>query len=148
MNKASTKAAARSKPAKKRSKPLSAAAVGGLTAKKSAKALPAKKRSKPLSAAGKTERFIKQPASVIAGLPKPRPQKVPLAEVEVLAAVALKKIKAARKLPADEKAWRLAEVADTLERARGWGGLSKDGAWWLKNAHVPTEPYDIEAVLL
>ena len=118
MNKAS-KTGTRSKPVKK-------------TAKAAAK--PAKKRSKPLSA--------------VAGLPALKPKKVPLAEVEVLAAAALKRIKASRKLPPDEKAWRLADVAETLEKARGWGALSKDGAWWLKRAHVPTEPYDIEAVLL
>jgi len=128
MNKAS-KSGMRSKPVKK-------------TAKATAK--PAKKRS---AAAWKPSgKLIKQPASVIARLPKPRPQKVPLAEVEVLAATALKRIKASRKLPPDEKAWRLADVADTLERARGWNGLSKCGASWLKHAHEPPQPYDIEAI--
>jgi len=146
MNKTS-KAATRSKPAEKRSKPLAAATVGGLTAKKTAK--PAKKRSKSLGASGKPERFIRQSAAVIASLPKPRPQKVPLAESEVLLAAALKRIKASRKLPPDEKAWRLSEVERLLEKARTcWGGLSKCSAAWLKHAHEPVEPYDMEAVLV
>jgi len=109
-------------------------------------AKPAKKRSKSLSA-GKRERFIKQPAEVIARLPKPRPQKVSLAEVEIVAAAAIKKIKASRKLSPDEKAFRLADVADSLERARGWGGLSRAGVSIMKHAHEPSGWCDLEAVL-
>jgi len=117
MNKAS-KVGTRSKPVKK-------------TAAK-----PAKKRTKPL-------RAVRLPVADENGW---KPEVVLLAEVEVLAATALKRIKASRKLPPDEKAWRLADVAETLEMARGWGALSKDGALWLKHAHRPPQPVDMEAI--
>jgi len=145
MNKTS-KAATRSKPVKTRSKPLAAATVGGLTAKKTAK--PAKKRSKSLGSSGKPERFIRQSAAVIASLPKPRPQKVPLAEVEVVAAAAIKKIKASRKLSPELKALRLAGVEESLERARTrFDGLSRAGVSMMRHAHEPPGWYDLEAVL-
>jgi hypothetical protein len=122
MNKAS-KAGTQSKPVKK-------------TAKAAAK--PAKKRSKPLSAAAKAVR----------GLPKLKIDFVPLAEVEVVAAAAIKKIKASRKLSPDEKAFRLADVADSLEKARTrWGGLSHAGVYMIRNAHEPSGWCDLEAVL-
>jgi len=110
-------------------------------------AKPAKKRSMSLSA-GKRERFIKQPAEVIARLPKLRPQKVPLAEVEVVAAAAIKKIKASRKLSPEIKALRLADVEESLEWARTrWNGLSRAGVSMMKHAHEPPGWYDLEAVL-
>ena len=71
---------------------------------------------------------------------------VTLAEVEVLAARALRLIKASKKLSADRKAWALADVADTLERARVRGGISKCGALWLKHAHEPPQPIDMETL--
>jgi len=134
MNKAS-KAGTRSKPVKKAAK---------------AAAKPAKKRSKPLSAAAwkPSGKLIKQPASVIARLPKPKIDFVPLAEVEVVAAAAIKKIKASRKLSPDEKAFRLAGVADSLEKARTrWGGLSHAGVSMIRYAHEPSGRCDLEAVL-
>jgi len=97
-------------------------------------AKPVKKRSTALSAA-KTK--------VVNGLPKV----VPLAEVEVLAAAALKKIKASRSMPPNTKALRLARAAELLEKARTrWNGLSKAGVSWLKHAHEPPMPYDEEAI--
>jgi len=73
---------------------------------------------------------------------------VPLAEVEVLAAKAVKMIKAKRSVSPEKKARRLASVAATLERARGWGGLSKSGAWGLKHPFGLEFTYiDWEAVL-
>jgi hypothetical protein len=71
---------------------------------------------------------------------------VTLAEVEVLAARALRLIKASKKLSADRKAWALADVADTLEKARGRGGISKCGASMLKHAHLPPQPLDMETL--
>jgi len=71
---------------------------------------------------------------------------VTIAEVEVLAARALRLIKASKKLSADRKAWALAHVADTLERARGRGGISKCGASMLKHAHEPPQPLDMETL--
>ncbi|MDR2591255.1 MAG: hypothetical protein LBC59_00410 [Chitinispirillales bacterium] len=123
MNKAS-KVGARSKPTKKLSKPLPAAK-------------PAKKRSKPLSA-----------AKTVGGLSKRKIDFVPLAEVEVAAAAALKKIKATKKLSPEEKELRLANVAESLEKARTrWGGLSHAGMYLIRNAHVPSGWCDLEAVL-
>jgi hypothetical protein len=100
---------------------------------------PVKKRSKSLSAT------VLKPAKKSV---KRKLDFVPVAEVEVLAARAVRLIKASRKLSADEKADSLARVARTLGNARGWGGLSKAGAWMLAHRHEPVEPYDIEAVLL
>jgi hypothetical protein len=83
----------------------------------------------------------------VKGVSEPKPDVVPLAEVEVLAAKTEKMIKATRKLSATEKAERLERLAERLARARGWGGLSKSGAWMLAHMHEPVEPYDIRAVL-
>jgi len=74
--------------------------------------------------------------------------RVPLDEVEVLAAKAVKMIKAKRTLSADKKAEKLARVAATLERARGRGGLSKGGAWDLEHPFgLGLIVHDWEAVL-
>jgi hypothetical protein len=159
MNKVS-KAGTRSKPVKKAASVKSASAVK-----------PVKKRSK-VSAAGKpakklkplkypTDAEIERSRIAIAkiadefeaeqaalGLPEPKPKVVPLAEVEVLAAKAVKMIKAKRSASPEEKAKRLRQVAETLERARGWGGLSKCGAWGLKHPFGLEFTYiDWEAVL-
>jgi len=61
----------------------------------------------------------------------PKPTVVTVAEVEALAATAEKLIKSKRTLSAAEKAEKLADVAETLAKARKWGGLSKRGVWWL-----------------
>jgi hypothetical protein len=58
---------------------------------------------------------------------------VPLAEVEVLAAKAVKMIKAKRTVSAEKKNNALARVARTLEHAKSMGGLSKGGAFDLKH---------------
>jgi len=86
------------------------------------------------------DEFLAKQAAL--GIKEPKPKVVPLAEVEVLAAKAEKMIKAAKKLSAAQKTKRLAEVAITLEQAKGWGGLSKSGAWGLAHMHVPPEPFD------
>ncbi|MDR2591885.1 MAG: hypothetical protein LBC59_03665 [Chitinispirillales bacterium] len=90
-----------------------------------------KKRTKTLASA-KAVRDTSEPKRV----------KVPLAEVKMLAAIAEKKIKATKKLTAAEKIERLEDLADTLERAKRFGGLSKCGVWGINHSHVPVEPYD------
>jgi hypothetical protein len=118
MNKA-TKAGTRSKPVKK------ASAVK-----------PVKKRSK-VSA-------VRLPVADENGW---TPEIVPLAEVEVLAAAAVKMIKAKRSASPEKKAVKLALVEESLELARGWGGLSKCGAWGLKHPFGVGKIIDMEAVL-
>jgi len=76
------------------------------------------------------------------------PEVVPLAEVEVLAAKAVKMIKANRTASPEKKAVKLALVMETLEHARSMGGLSKGGAWDLKHPFGLKFTYiDWEAVL-
>jgi len=78
----------------------------------------------------------------------PKPEIVPLAEVEVLAAKAVKMIKAKKSLSPEKKAWHLADVANTLERARSKGGLSKGGVWDLKYPFgLGITIYDMKAVM-
>ena len=60
------------------------------------------------------------------------PEVVPLAEVEVLAAKAVKMIKAKRSASPEKKAVKLAEVEEILERARRDGGVPKGGVFDLK----------------
>jgi len=144
------KSAAVKKSVKKRSKSLSAAAVKPV--KKAVKKVKPLKyptdaeieRSRIAMAKIADEFEAKQAAL---GLPEPKPEIVPLAEVEVLAAKAVKMIKAKRSASPEEKAKRLRQVAETLERARGWGGLSKCGAWGLKYPFGIMKILDWEAVL-
>jgi len=116
MNK-TAKVAARTKPVKK------ASAMAAKHAKKAAalSSKPMKKRPKALSAA----------KAVRDGADEWKPVAVPLAEVEVLAAKAVKMIKAKRSASAAEKAKRLEQVAEVLEFARRRGAVSKCGAWGL-----------------
>jgi len=161
-------ASSAAKPVKKRSK-VSAAAVKPVkkSVKKRSKSAasavkPVKKQSKsavkPLKYPTKAE--IERSRIAIAkiadeyeaeqaalGLSEPKPDIVPLAEVEVLAAKAVKMIKAKRSVSPEKKARKLASVAETLERARGWGGLSKCGAWGLKHPFGIMKVLDWEAVL-
>jgi hypothetical protein len=82
------------------------------------------------------------------GLPEPKPEIVPLAEVEVLAAKAVKMIKAKRSASPEKKARKLAEVAETLEKARRNGGVPKGGVFDLKYPFGLEFTYiDWEAVL-
>jgi hypothetical protein len=110
---------------------------------------PVKKRSKSLSAAvlKPAKKSIKKVFAAVADDDGWRPEIVPLAEVEVLAVKAVKMIKANRSVSPEKKARRLASVAETLERARGWGGLSKSGAWGLKHPFGIMKVLDWEAVL-
>ena len=119
------------------------------TSKAATRSKPAKKRSKPLPSSEKPDnRFIRQSAEVIARLPKLRPQKVPLAEVEVIAAAAIKKIKATKKLTPEQKAARLAGVEESLDWARNrFDGLSRAGVSMIRHAHEPPGWCDLEAVL-
>jgi hypothetical protein len=175
MNKVA-KAGTRSKPVKKAASVKSASAVKSVKkrSKVSSAVKPVKKWSKvsavvkPVKKAAKKVKPLKYPTdaeierSRIAiakiadefeakqaalGLPEPKPEIVPLAEVEVLAAKAVKMIKANRTVSPEKKARRLASVAETLERARGWGGLSKSGAWGLKHPFGIMKVLDWEAVL-
>jgi len=118
------------------------AAKSGARAKTAAK--PAKKR--PTTA---TKPVKKRPAAakpVKKASDEFKPTAVPLAEVEVLAAKAVKMIKASTELSAMRKKKRLASVAETLEHARRMGALSKCGASWLTEMHIPPEPYDIRQI--
>jgi hypothetical protein len=124
--KSSTRAKTAVKPAKK---------VSAATAvKKAAAVKPVKKavKQKPLTKSEKD--WLKR-------------NRVPLAEVEVLAAAAVKMIKAKRSASPEEKARKLDMVADKLEKAKGWGGLSKSGAWVLKHPFGICQIIDLEAVL-
>jgi len=110
-------------------------------------------RSKLVKKTGKTAAVKKRSKTLVAGKPlsdaerlKLKLDAVPLAEVEVLAARAVRLIKASKKLSADEKAEKLARVARTLGNARNWGALSKCGASMLKRAHLPPQPFDLEAL--
>jgi len=112
---------------------------------------PVKKTSaaaaKPVKKLGKALPSSAATAKMVNGLPVWKPTVIPLAEVEVLAAAALKKIKASRSMPPNTKALRLARAAELLEKARTrWNGLSKAGVSWLKHAHEPPMPYDEEAI--
>jgi methylphosphotriester-DNA--protein-cysteine methyltransferase len=119
------------------------------TAKAGTRTKAVKKRAKPLPSSEKPDnRFIRQSAEVIARLPKPRPQKVPLAEVEVIAAAAIKKIKATKKLTPEQKAARLACLEESLDWARNrFDGMSRAGVSIMKHAHEPPGWCDLEAVL-
>jgi len=130
MNKA-TKVGTRSKPVKK-------ASASVVSAVKSVK-----KRSK-VSAAVKP---VKKVSAAVSDTSEPKRTVVPLAEVEVLAAKAVKMIKAKRSASPEEKAKRLAEVEETLEFARNRGALSKCGAWGLKYPFGIMKILDWEAVL-
>jgi hypothetical protein len=138
MNK-TAKVGTRSKPVKKASSALSSAVK------------PAKKRSKMLLPASKpVKKRVKALSSAKAVVDDDgwKPEVVPLAEVEVLAAKAVRMIKAKRSVSAAVKARKLALVEEKLERARGWGGLSKSGAWGLKHPFGLDFTYiDWEAVL-
>jgi len=134
---AKTKTKAAAKPAKKTAK---SAPPPALAVKKASVKKPVKKKLRyPTDA--EIERSRKAIAELVKeyrakkdalGIVEPKPEIVPLAEVEVLAAKAVKMIKAKRSLSPEEKAWKLADVADSLEKARVWGGLSGNGAWGLK----------------
>jgi hypothetical protein len=71
---------------------------------------------------------------------------VSLAEIEVLAAKAVKMIKAKRSASPEEKARKLAFMAEKLERARRMGGMSKGGAWDFKHPFGIMKIIDWEAV--
>jgi len=159
MNKAA-KAGTRSKPVKKsaavkksvkkRSKSLSAAVLKPV--KKTVKKLKPLKyptdaeieRSR-IAIAKIADEFEAEQAAL--GLPEPMPEIVPLAEVEVLAAKAVKMIKAKRSVSPEKKARRLAEVEETLEKARHNGGVPKGGVFDLKYPFGFIKVLDWEAVL-
>jgi len=108
-------------------------------------------RSKPVKKTGKTAAVKKRSKTLAAGKPLSDAERLKLsfvsvAEVEVLAARAVRLIKASRKLSADEKAERLEDVAGMLERAIGRGGISKAGASMLARRHLPPQPLDLEAL--
>jgi hypothetical protein len=114
--------------------------------KKAVKAAkPVKKRSK-VSAAVKPVKKVSAAKSV-GDDDGWKPEVVPLAEVEVLAAKAVKMIKAKRSASPEEKAKRLRHVEETLEFARNRGALSKCGAWGLKHPFGICKILDWEAVL-
>jgi len=46
-------------------------------------------------------------------------------------------LRGARKLSPELKAWRLANIADSLEKAMGWNGLSHAGMSMIRHAHEP-----------
>jgi hypothetical protein len=136
MNKAAKKAVTRSKPVKKAAK-ATAASVKSV-----------KKRSKSLSAAPLKPSVKRVSPEELTDEEWIALNKVPLAEVEVLAAKAVKMIKAKRSASAEEKAKRLRHVERKLEFARNRGGLSRCGAWGLKHPFGLEFTYiDWEAVL-
>jgi len=142
---ASTKTKTAAKPAKKRSM-AAARPVKKASVKKRLK-YPTKaeiERSR-IALAKIADEFEAKQAAL--GIVEPEPEAVPLAEVEVLAAKAVKLIKAKKSLSPERKAGKLARVAETLEWARGWGGLSKHGAWWLANVHDLNGTFDKRAVM-
>jgi len=103
---------------------------------------------KPVKKAVKKRSAVSAAArKAVRGASEPMPEIVPLAEVEVLAAKAVKMIKAKRSVSPEEKAERLALVEEALGWARGWGGLSKGGAWDLKHPFGIMKIIDMEAVL-
>jgi len=93
---------------------------------------PAKKASKAATAVKKAVK--KRPAAVKTAADADEPKRVivPLAEVEALAAKAVKMIKAKRSASPEKKAVKLAEVEEILERARRDGGVPKGGVFDLK----------------
>ncbi|GBU21512.1 hypothetical protein R80B4_01405 [Fibrobacteres bacterium R8-0-B4] len=99
-------------------------------------------RSKPVKKASKPS-AVKKPVGL---LPEEiRLRGVPLAEIEVLAAAAVRRIKASRKLSASKKVRRLECVTQSLEHARKSGALSYSGADSLRHIHEPPtmRPSDI-----
>jgi len=120
------------KTVKKRSAALSAAAVKKLSETEFL-ALRAELERRPLSELNDAEWQVHNT--------------VTLAEVEVLAAKAVKMIKAKRTASAAEKARKIALVEESLGRARRWGALSKCGAWGLKHPFGIMKIIDMKAVL-
>jgi len=136
MNK-TAKTYARPKPVKKSAKTAAAVKTRSKSAAVSLK--PLKKTVK---------KSVKKTAKTVNDSSEPKRTIVPLAEVEVLAAKAVKMIKAKRSASPEKKAIKLANVAETLEQARRMKGLSKCGAWGLKHPFGLDVIYiDWEAVL-
>ena len=111
----------------------------------------AKTAVKPVKKAVKKAAGVKKPVkkrsaaakTVTATSDKPRRSVrtvVPVADIEVMAAEAVKNIKASKRLSATYKAKRLKDVARTLEEAKERGGLVKCCVAWLKIAHRPPTP--------
>jgi hypothetical protein len=123
------------------------AAKSGARAKATVK--PAKTVSKAATATKPVKKTVKKrtAAKTAKDTDEPKPTVVPLAEVEVLAAKAVKMIKAKRSVSAAKKARKLELVAETLEHARSMRGLSKCGAWGLKYPFGIMKVLDWKAVL-
>jgi len=109
-----------------KAKPKTKASATALAVKKTVK-----KRPKTLSA-----------AKAVRDTSEPKRTKVPLAEIEMLAVKAEKRIKTTRKLTTARKTRMLELLAEALEHARRLGGLSKCGAWSINHMHEPPEPFD------
>jgi hypothetical protein len=140
--KSGTRAKATVKPAKTVSKAATATKPVKKTVKKRTAALPAPLKKAVARAAAAGRPFTRAEVELL------KRGFVPLDEVEALAARAVRLIKASKKLSAADKAWNLNDVADTLEKARGWGGISKAGALLLSHEHLPPGPIsNIRAVL-
>jgi len=124
---------------------MKTATKSGTRAKTAVK--PAKKVSKAATAVKKAVK--KRPAAVktVADADEPKRVIVPLAEVEALAAKAVKMIKAKRSASPEKKARRLEIVANVLERARRDGGVPKGGVFDLKYPFGIIKIIDWEAVL-
>ncbi len=146
MNKAkpAVKKTVRSKPVKKSAATVSAAKPVKKASLTVSSSKPAKKRSaavKVKSIAPPELRSLSQDelAVVFAGStdkPKRKPP-IPLAEAEALAATAVRRLKASRKLAAAKKVRRLEMVAWLIEHARERGAMSYPNALSLKHIHEP-----------
>ncbi len=115
------------KPVKKRSKVSTLSSKPVKKRSAAVKALSVKAVKKRSVSSAKVSKAVKPASDEL------KPTVVPLAEVTLLAAKAVKMIVAKKSLPAAKKARKLVSVAETLERASGWGGLSACGAWGLAN---------------
>jgi len=142
---AKTRTKTAAKPAKKRSKATALPVKKAFVKKRFKYPTKAEIERARIALAKIADEFEAKQAAL--GIVEPEPEVVPLAEVEALAAKAVKLIKAKRSLSAERKAGKLKRVAETLESARRQGGLPKHCAWWLANVHDLNGTFDKRAVM-
>jgi len=146
VKKAAAALASAVKPVKKRSK-VSAAAVKTVKTRTAALSAAAVKKLSETEFLALRAALERRPISELTDAEWQVCNTVTLAEVEVLAAKAVKMIKAKRTVAATEKARKIALVEESLGRARRWGALSKCGAWGLKHPFGIMKIIDMKAVL-